>query len=137
MRAWIKRFIKWTFCVPEGNRSALKIIGWWEIRRIPYNLFIACLAVVSILTYALFLNLSNPLKPGEDLIEPLLLIFAPIFINIAYTFGWVMELFLRYVARYKDQNIGPILLIVGLSISFIVVISPAILWMCNFISKFL
>jgi len=106
----IKRCFNWLFLTPEEPRHWAQVIGWWELRRIPYNLIVGILGIISFLLYVVFLDWAHELKPGEDAIEPLALLAAPFIINICYTAGWSAELFLRIVWREKSPRTGPILL---------------------------
>jgi hypothetical protein len=71
--------INWLFAVPEEPRPWWKIIIWWEVRRIPYNLIVGSVGFISLLLFFLFINLAHELKPGEDAVEPMAL-----FINEIY-----------------------------------------------------
>ena len=79
----IKRFYDWFLGVSEQPQTWLAIIGWWELRRIPYNLIVGGVGFISLLLFFLFINLAHELQPGEDAIEPLALLAAPVLLNIA------------------------------------------------------
>jgi hypothetical protein len=86
---WLKRFLM----VPLNPSSIHEIVGWWEIRRIPYNLIIGGAGFVSLLLMLGFG--SQVVAPGEDVIEPMaLFFFGPLILigaNVCYTAGWVLE----------------------------------------------
>jgi hypothetical protein len=69
-------------------------IVWWELRRIPYNLLLAALGLASGLIIQLIGN--RFVDPGEDVIEPLMMVFGAvsfgILANVFYTLGWITEL---------------------------------------------
>jgi hypothetical protein len=71
---------------------------------------------------------SGALQPGEDPVEPLLWIFAPLLWNIGYTAGWVGELLLRRVRGRENRVFGPLCLGLGLIFSVGVVLLPAAPW---------
>jgi len=123
-----RRFFNWYFATPEEPRPWFKVIWWWEVRRIPYNLVVGLVGFISLLLFFLFITLAHELKPGEDAVEPLALMAAPFAINIAYTAGWMAELLLRIVWRERSAIVGPAFLRLGLSFSLVVVLLPAILW---------
>lgn len=123
----IKKWYEWMFAAPK-EQSWAGVIGWWEVRRIPYNIIVGAIGVISLILFYSFLNLSGELKPGEDAIEPLALLAAPVLINIAYTFGWVAELFLYGVWRQRSTALGPAFLKLGLSFSICVVMLPSAIW---------
>ncbi len=120
----IKRFFQWFFATPAEQRSWLKVIWWWESRRIPYNVFVLPIGFISVILYAVFLDLSHSLEPGEDAIEPMLVFIAPFIANIFYTCGWIAELFLRIVWKVESPMLAPTFLKLGLSFSFFVELFP-------------
>src|SRR5436309_105001 len=69
-------------------------IIWWELRRIPFNVLLFVVGILSL--GSILLIGSYFVTPGEDVIEPLAMIFGAIvygvFANLAYTLGWATEL---------------------------------------------
>ena len=116
------------FSNPEGPRPWWKVIAWWEIRRIPYNIIVGVVGFISLMLFFLFIDLAHELKPGEDAVEPMALFAAPILLNICYTAGWICELFLRLVWREKSPVVGPTLFKLGLSASLFAAVLPALMW---------
>jgi hypothetical protein len=74
-------------------QKARGAIFWWEVRRIPYNLAVGAVGIMSILGAQVIGG--SLIEPGEDLIEPLALIFGGILYGVAanacYTLGWILE----------------------------------------------
>ena len=68
------------------------------------------------------------IEPGEDLVEPLIIIVAPVLFNIAYTFGWIAEIFLLLIWRDGSVLVGPILFKLGVSFTVICIALPTVLW---------
>lgn len=90
------------FLVPEllfqgsENATRTKIFGWWEARRLRYNLLVGAIGVV---TWLLVLIAgSAAVKPGVDFEEPIAMIFGPfiygLMANICYTFGSIFDIVL-------------------------------------------
>jgi len=77
---------------PPENSSILKLIGWWELRRIPYNLVMLPIAFASFILTLTLVPLYQDLGPGEDAVEPFMMLVGPIFMNICYTLGWFVHL---------------------------------------------
>lgn len=73
---------------PDGP-SALSIVGWWELRRILYN-------IILLLSLQIALGILNAtvtnLLPGEDVIEPFAMAFLLLLANAFYTVGWVVDI---------------------------------------------
>ncbi len=119
--------MSWLFAPPPEPRSAWSIIRWWEARRVPYNLIVGTVGLLSFVTFLALIGYCGQLPLGEDAFEPLGLIIAPIAINFCYTAGWVTEIALWH-AQPSGRPIGPRLLRFGLGFSLIVVMLPAMLW---------
>lgn len=118
----------WLFRIPEGKRSLIGIILWWEVRRIPVNFIVGFIGFISLNIFYLAICNSGHLKPGEDAVEPIALLAAPILFNIAYTGGWVAEIALRILWQDSQASTGPILLKVGITFSLFVVLLPSVYW---------
>ena len=121
-------FYEWLFQVPEEKRSLIRIILWWEARRIPVNFIVGFVGFISLVVLHITISSSGHLKPGEDTVEPMAIIAAPILFNIAYTGGWLAEIALRIFWRDSQPSIGPILLKVGITFSIFVVLLPSVFW---------
>jgi hypothetical protein len=130
----MKRFWRWLFEVREGDRSTLEIIGWWEIRRIPYNLLILPIGLVSLIVFFVAILSTGHLKPGEDAVEPLAVLAAPFAMNFFYTAGWLAEVSLKLLWRMTSPAIAPALLKLGLMGSFVVVLLPSVYWVTYLIA---
>lgn len=114
--------------VPEGPRTTASVILWWELRRVPYNIVVGILGVISFVAYFFFISNADVLTPGEDAIEPIALLAAPFLVNIAYTAGWVVELVYRSHTGRKDTEIGPNLWLAGMAFSILAVFFPSAFW---------
>ena len=103
----MRKLTAWFFS-PQGSKQAFPIIAWWEVRRIPLNLVIGVFGLGCIVVYALALQSSGQLQPGEDAVEPIALLFAPIAVNVLYTLGWTVELVVRrllpHLVRSANQH---------------------------------
>ena len=120
--------IKWLFASPREPVTPLRVVGWWELHRIPYNLIVAVFGVFSFAIFATSIYSSGHLQPGEDAVEPFALLLAPIAINIAYTAGWLVDAPLRLLRPTLSPGFTPLLFIVGLAFSLVVISIPAVLW---------
>jgi len=125
----IKQFWSWLFNVSDTQRSAFDVVLWWELRRIPYNLIIGSVGFISLIIFFLSIISTGVLGPGEDAVEPLAIIFAPIAINIFYCAGWVVENILRFIWPSRQYWFGPFLFKLGLGFSLFCVTFPAVFWL--------
>ena len=112
--------------VDKADRSAIQIIGWWEIRRIIYNLIVLICGLISMSIMSALVNL----KPGEDLQEPLAIIAFGILCNLCYSLGWLTELFNK-----KNKTYGPKMFKRGLYFTLFWVFLPAVLHIIFWIGR--
>ena len=119
---------RWLFTPPQEPITFFRVVGWWELRRIPYNLIIAVAGAISLTISFISIVSTGTLGPGEDAVEPIALLFAPIAINVCYTAGWLVEAPLRLLLPYLSPGTSPSLFKLGLGFSLIVVTTPAVYW---------
>jgi hypothetical protein len=72
---------------------------WWESRRILFNMIIGSYGILCLILFFAALTSSGHLQPGEDAIEPLALLAAPIFINALYTLVYMIEIIITFSER--------------------------------------
>ena len=106
----------------------LGIVGWWELRRIPYNVIVGSVGLCSLVLFFVFITHCGVLAPGEDAEEPLAIILAPLLINICYTAGWFVEVISRVLLRERIERLGPLLLKLGFGLSLFVALLPSVYW---------
>lgn len=126
----LKKFIHWYFYAPNELRSSHETITWWEIRRIPYNLMIGSVGFISLILFYTFAEATHKIPPGEDFVEPFVLLFAPIAFNICYTFGEIFEILFGSSWIY-DESVEPwstALLKFGTGVSLLIVLFPSVYW---------
>ena len=104
-------------------------IVWWELRRIPFNLLLLAIGLVSILVIELIG--SRLVKPGEDVEEPIGILIAVLLYgigaNLCYTLGWITELIWGWGDTSRTETVRPKIFRAGLVFSAILTILPAIL----------
>lgn len=100
-------------------------VAWWEIRRIPFNLFILVIGLVS--GFVTVLVGSHVFKPDQDIGSPFLeAAFCAVAANVCYTFGWVTELLWAWGNTAQTETIRPKVFRVGLIFSASLIFLPAI-----------
>jgi len=118
---------------PPTSPGVRDSILWWEWRRLPVNLLVGAYGAACLLIYLAAINASHGLQPGEDAIEPVAVILAPIAFNICYTFGWLVEAPARALAPGLTPKLGPRLLAAGLVFTFCAIGLPAVFWAGRFL----
>jgi len=117
----------------EPLRSAWQVIGWWEARRVPYNLIVGATGVVTcaiILVTSLVAEtyLGEPIgMPDPPIFAVFAVLFYAIMANLCFTGGWVVEIVVTRVWGEEAQSFGPISFTLGLVFSVALTLAPAIL----------
>jgi hypothetical protein len=124
----VKRFVGWLFSRHDPSPTPWKVIVWWEIRRIPFNIIIGLYGFVCLIIFLMAIGTSGRLQAGEDAVEPIGLLFAPFAINALYTLGWLVEIPARLLTPGLSARLGPVLLGVGIGAGFILISIPAVFW---------
>lgn len=97
------------------DRKWWKIILWWEIRRIPYNII---MYLVGLLSFCIcFVTI------------PLVYLIIGVLLNIVYTLGWIVELIFinKKTSKNLKQNYPKYTFIIYLLSSAVFVLGYAIL----------
>ena len=123
-----KRFTAWLFTNPQEPRSLWRIIVWWELRRIPFNIIVIAYGALSFVIFLWAITTSGHLQPGEDAVEPIALLAAPVVVNLLYTIGWLVEIPARYLIPNLSSGFGPRLLKMGFGLGLFLITMPAMGW---------
>jgi hypothetical protein len=83
---------------PPAPLTPCQVIGWWEMRRIPYNLIVGATGLATsfvMLTMAIICDrlIGVPIgMPDPPIVAVLGVIVYAIMANVCYTGGWVVEI---------------------------------------------
>ena len=116
------------FFAPPSSTSFWRVIAWWELRRIPFNIIIGIYGAICLVIFFVAIQSSGQLQPGEDAVEPLALLFAPLAINLLYTLGWIVEIPARLMISTLSPRFGPMLLKLGIGLGLFLITLPAAFW---------
>ena len=109
---------------------AWRIVLWWEVRRIPYNLIVGCAGVISGIIAITAAGMSES-KGGEPVGMPdgLFLLVAPILFglaaNLCYTGGWIVEIVLGQLLQRDLRKFANRTYVFGVVFSVMVAFLPA------------
>ena len=117
----------WLFSPPPSPISWANVILWWEIRRIPYNIFVGLYGILCLFIFLWAMTTSGPSDDGEDFFEPFALFVAPFVVNLCYTLGWLVEVAARTLLPSLSPRFGPSLMKVGIGFSVFVISIPAVI----------
>ena len=73
-----------------------KIIVWWELRRIIFNLI--CIPIL----YYIWVNIDQTVDAGaggSPIFYVLYIVFFLLFINISYTFFWITDIIIKAIKK--------------------------------------
>jgi hypothetical protein len=125
----MKKLFSKLFSVADSPRTWGSVIGWWELRRIPFNLVVGIVGFVNLMAFA-YINdvLLQPYLPFEERDwEPLSVLIFILLANVCYTGGWVVELLIRKVFKRNATRFGPIAFGVGLGVSVLTTFLPPVM----------
>ncbi len=109
--------------------EARRIIGWWESRRVCFNLVIGIVGTVTIATGTLAMSVINAyLETPIQRPDPPLFFFAFLYalvVNFFYTGGWLAELVLRRLWNSPQDDLAVLSLRLGLVFTVLVTLLPA------------
>ena len=112
--------------------SARQAIGWWEARRVPFNLIVAIAGIVSIAVVSVvglgahFLLNSDFGLPDPPLFAVFGVILYALVVNMLYTGGWVVELAIRTAWPEQADRFATLTLSLGLFLTILVTLLPGI-----------
>jgi hypothetical protein len=119
------------FFLPNLNEKRwFRILIWWELRRIPYNVFL--LLFLSISFYFLSLIPNDGfirILPGPGLIVGFYITLLLFFIgaNILFTTGSIFQIITRNYNHKLIYWVRKFSLLIGIIVSFIVTLCPIII----------
>jgi hypothetical protein len=130
--------LRWIRTSALGRRdasaaSAWHVIGWWESRRIPFNLIVGAAGILTsgaILVIALVGErlFGVPFGlPDPPIFAILGVVFFAAAANVCYTGGWIAELIVRRAWPDQSDMFGTLTFTLGLPFAVVVTLAPAFL----------
>ena len=102
-------------------------IGWWEARRLPFNVAIGATGLVTLTTMHVLSRLPpTPLPLPLDFSLFGALVYG-VMANVCYTTGWMAELLIRRGHASELEPVGPALFRYGFAFSIGLTLFPAAL----------
>ena len=113
--------------------SARDAIGWWEARRIPFNLIVGTVGILTCMVVGV-VGLGAELLfnsefgiPDPPLFALFGIILYGILANVFFTGGWVAELFVRRIWPREADRFATLSFSLGLIFSVMLTLAPAVL----------
>jgi hypothetical protein len=114
--------------------SAKEVIGWWESRRIPFNLMVGTAGILTSIIVGV-VGLGSSILFGSDFglpNPPLFALFGVviygIMANICYTGGWMAELVVRRIWPHEADRFATLSFFTGLAFSILLTLAPGIVF---------
>ena len=129
------RTLRWISSSSIGRRdgpldTSWAVIGWWEARRIPFNLLVGATGIVTAVAVVVVAWVSERLLgipiglPDPPVVAVLAAIAFGMAANVCYTGGWLVELIVQKTWPDQAEQIGPISFALGLSFAVLVTLLP-------------
>ena len=112
---------------PTLTRSPLKIVQWWETRRLSYNVIVGITGLGTLVwVNAVELLLGNGVFPPNPVNLLAAVGIYGIAANLCYTMGWVAENLIERWLKKPVYGLGPALFRHGLVFSIGLTVIPAV-----------
>jgi ABC-type branched-subunit amino acid transport system permease subunit len=113
--------------------SAREAIGWWETRRIPFNLIVGIAGIISTVVVCVVGLGGYFLFDGDFAIPPPLfaafeVLLYGIAANVFFTGGWLAELIVRKIWPIEADRFATLSFSLGLIFSVVLTLTPAIVF---------
>lgn len=115
---------------------AWDVIGWWESRRIPYNLIVGSAGVAScsiagllVLSYSALEHRFLSGDIGNPFLSVMAIVFYAVCANALYTLGWIAELVVRTLWPSESERFGKTSFFLGLLLSVFLTLTPGIIFL--------
>lgn len=110
------------------NPNVWQTIGWWEVRRVPYNLLVGIAGVITgavcfITALACEHFLGEPIGAPNAFTFFVVLAYG-ITANVCYTAGWIAELIVQKLWPEEGKAFGKISFFLGLIFSILLTLAP-------------
>lgn len=108
------------------------VIGWWEARRIPFNLIVGSAGFLSFIvmgivaTGSFFLFNSDFGLPDPPLFALFGVVIYGIMANVCFTAGWLVELVIRKIWPAEADRFATLTFSLGLVFSVLLTLTPGI-----------
>lgn len=107
---------------PTLLRSPLRVVQWWESRRLAYNAVVGTTGLVTLgVANAIELTFGNGWFP----VPWEIIVAFGLAANVCYTAGWMVENLVERVLRRPVYGLGPAMFRYGLVLSVGITLLPA------------
>jgi hypothetical protein len=117
----------------ESPGNWWEVVGWWESRRIAYNLLVGSVGIVSCLVAGVVATASYYLfdsefgMPDPPLFAVIVVVLYAVMANVCYTGGWLGELLVRAAWPKQANRFATVTMSSGVLFSVLLTAAPGIL----------
>lgn len=128
---WLKPSVLSRRDVPISNNW--QAIGWWESRRIPFNLIVGGAGILSCALLGVIEFANHSLLPGDFLLPGspglafLALILYAAIANLLFTGGWIAEIVVRKLWPQEADRFASLSFSLGLQFAVWLTLAPVVL----------
>lgn len=108
----------------KQEQSLLAAFGWWEKRRLLYNLFTGGTGVLCLLLLSLF--------PLLEFIDYLGILLYGIIVNVFYSLGFLIEVAARYYFKSQADFLQKRKMLFGLGLVISILVTAALVFAYGF-----
>jgi hypothetical protein len=132
LTARLRALVELPFFARGQALSAWEAIGWWERRRLAFNLVVGAVGVLTCFISLVMLAVLERFlhEPTELPDPPILILFAigayAVMANVCFTGGWIVELLVRWLWRDDGTRFASIGFTLGLVFSAGLTLAPAV-----------
>lgn len=128
----VRKVLKWRiFNRPPQLERFSQIVGWWESRRLLYNVLVGGAGILTLIAMGIvawWVQQGTGESPNFLPDPPAAVILAPfaygICANLCYTGGWMAEWFVRRIWKEQAGSFGQISFSMGLAFSLLLTLLP-------------
>ena len=131
MQQTLKRLVGWLFVRSTAHQKPTSVVGWWEARRLPYNIIVGAVGLLSA-TVMVAVAFTCERRggaaiglPGSPLFAIAGVLLYGLLVNLCYTGGWMTELLIASLWRAGTSRFAPIAFALGTGFSVLVTVVPA------------
>lgn len=129
----MKALTEFLFPAP-AQRKVGSIVGWWERRRLPYNLAVGGAGVISVAT-AMVVTALPPFAHGWGLPPWQPIVLFGVLANVCYLMGPAVEILVEKLWRGQILPTGPALYRMGLTFSVGLAFFPLLIVMIEWVFR--
>lgn len=111
---------------PPLVRTPLRLLRWWESRRLTYNLVVGGAGLVTLGVLTALSALPGPMHGAFSHVGPLVVLYA-LAANVCYSAGWAVESFVQRWLKRETYGLGPALYRHGLVFSVGLTLLPTVI----------